>query len=433
MCDYACEDTDIALRLYHKLEKKIRDEKLDKLYYRTELPLVEVLASMERAGVLIDRNHFASLGKEIDHKVVTAEQEIHRLADEQFNINSTKELSRILFDKLGLKTVKKTKTGFSTDISVLEELEGEHEIISHLIAYRTLAKLKGTYVDALPELVSPKTGRIHTSFNQAVVATGRLSSTDPNLQNIPARDEFGKRIREGFVPRRGNLILSADYSQIELRIAAHICGDANMLRAFREGIDIHTMTASSVFGVEAKAVTPEMRRQAKIINFATIYGVSPFGLSKQADISMKDAAKFIERYFETYPGFREYIDKTVQFAREHGYVETLLGRRRPVPDITSSAVFRREGAERIAINTPIQGTSADLIKIAMIAIHRGMKENNMHSRMILQVHDELVFDVDPSEKDAMQILVKEKMEHAMELSVPIVAALGWGRSWGEAH
>jgi DNA polymerase-1 len=431
--EYACEDTDIALRLYHVLEKKIRDEGLDKLYYRTELPLVEVLAAMERAGVLIDRNHFAALGKEIDHKIVNTEQEIYRLADEQFNINSTKELSRILFEKLALKTVKKTKTGFSTDISVLEELEGEHEIISHLIAYRTLAKLKGTYVDALPELVSPKTGRIHTSFNQAVVATGRLSSTDPNLQNIPARDEFGRRIREGFVPRKGNLILSADYSQIELRIAAHICSDANMMRAFRDGIDIHTMTASSVFGVPADSVTPEMRRQAKIINFATIYGVSPFGLSKQADISMKDAARFIERYFETYPGFREYIDKTVAFAREHGYVETLLGRRRPVPDITSSAVFRREGAERIAINTPIQGTSADLIKVAMIAIFRDMKEAGMKSKMILQVHDELVFDVDPSEKDELESLVRSRMEHAMTLSVPIIVEMGWGKSWGAAH
>lgn len=431
--DYACEDTDIALRLYAVLDKKLKEDGLDGLYYNTELPLVEVLATMEAAGVLIDRNHFAVLGKEIDQRVMDAEQQIYRLADERFNINSTKELARILFDKLALKKVKKTKTGFSTDISVLEGLEGEHEIISHLIAYRTLAKLKGTYVDALPELVSKRTGRIHTSFNQTIVATGRLSSSDPNLQNIPARDEFGKRIRQGFVPRKGNLIMSADYSQIELRIAAHISHDANMMRAFCDGIDIHTLTASSVFGVEPSAVNSEMRRQAKIINFATIYGVSPYGLSKQASISVKEAAAFIDRYFATYPGFREYIDRTVAFAREHGYVETLLGRRRPVPEITSTAVFRREGAERIAINTPIQGTSADLIKIAMIGIHAEMTSQKLLSKMILQVHDELVFDVVPPEKELMHTLVKEKMESAMALNVPVIVEIGWGKSWGDAH
>jgi len=431
--DYACEDTDIALRLYSVFLKKIKEEKLDGLYYSLELPLVEVLAEMEKTGVLINRAHFASLSKEIDCKIAASELEIYRLAEEQFNINSTKELARILFEKLNLKKVKKTKTGFSTDISVLEELEGEHEIISHLIAYRTLAKLKGTYIDALPELISPRTGRIHTSFNQTIVATGRLSSSDPNLQNIPARDEFGRRIREGFTPRKGNLIMSADYSQIELRIAAHMSGDANMLRAFREGIDIHTMTASSVFGVAADAVTPEMRRQAKIINFATIYGVSPFGLSKQAEISMKEAALFIHKYFETYPGFRSYMDRTIEFAKEKGYVETLLGRRRPVPEINSSAVFRREGAERIAINTPIQGTSADLIKIAMIALYRELTVRGMKSRMILQVHDELVFDVDPSEKDLMEHLVREKMENAIALDIPLCVEIGWGRSWGNAH
>ncbi|MGL4369433.1 MAG: DNA polymerase, partial [Spirochaetota bacterium] len=381
----------------------------------------------------IDRNYFASLGTEIDAKVKAEETAIYELADEIFNLNSTKELARILFEKLGLKTVKKTKTGFSTDISVLEELEGTHEIISHLIAYRTLAKLKGTYIDALPELISPRTGRIHTSFNQTVVATGRLSSSDPNLQNIPVRDEFGRRIRMGFVPEKGNLILSADYSQIELRIAAHISDDANMKRAFSVGIDIHRMTAASVFGAAMDAVTPEMRRQAKIINFATIYGVSPYGLSKQADISIKDAAAFIEKYFQTYPGFKEYIGRTVAFAKEHGYVETLSGRRRPVPEINSSAVFRREGAERIAINTPIQGTSADLIKIAMIAVRCQMKEKRLASRMLLQVHDELVFEVVPEEKGIMESLVKEKMETAMRLSIPLVAETGWGNSWGEAH
>jgi len=329
--------------------------------------------------------------------------------------------------------VKKTKTGFSTDISVLEELAGSHPIINHLIEYRTLAKLKGTYVDALPELISPRTGRIHTSFNQTIVATGRLSSSDPNLQNIPVRDDFGKRIRMGFVPEKGSRILSADYSQIELRIAAHVSKDANMLRAFRENIDIHRMTAASVFNVPLDGVEDWMRRQGKTINFATIYGVSPFGLSKQADISMKDAARFIERYFESYPGFRDYIEKTKVFAREHGYVETLLGRRRPVPDITSSAVFRREGAERIAINTPIQGSSADIIKIAMTEIHREFTGRKLPAKIILQVHDELVVEAEESACAEVEAIVRDKMEHAYPLDIPMVVDLAWGGSWGEAH
>jgi DNA polymerase-1 len=433
LSDYACEDADIALRLCELLERKCDDAGLGKLYRETELPLVEVLAAMERAGVLIDGRYFASLSKELDERIVESSAKIIEAAGEQFNLNSTKELARILFDKLKLPTVKKTKTGFSTDISVLEELEGSHPIIRHLIDYRTFAKLKNTYIETLPELVSSRTGRIHTSFNQTIVATGRLSSSDPNLQNIPARDDFGKRIRGGFVPDKGKLILSADYSQIELRIAAHVSGDDNMIRAFREGIDIHRLTASSVFGVPIDAVEDWMRRQAKVINFATIYGVSPFGLSKQADISMRDAARFIERYFETYPKFREYIDRTVAFAQKHGYVETLLGRRRPIPDITSSAVFRFEGAKRIAINTPIQGTSADLIKIAMRRIYDDLRAKKMSSKLILQVHDELVFESPEPEKDDLAALVKERMEHAMSLNVPIIVDIASGKSWGEAH
>jgi len=433
LAEYATEDADIALRLFQVLEPKVREEKLDALFRDVEMPLIPVLATMERTGVRIDLAHFRALAKENDMLLSRAEEEIYASAGRRFNINSTRELSRILFEVLGLKPVKKTKTGFSTDIQVLEALQGAHAIVDWLITYRTLSKLKGTYIDTLPTLTIEGTGRIHTSYNQAVVATGRLSSSDPNLQNIPVRDEFGKKIREGFVPEKGWLMLSADYSQIELRLAAHISNDETMIAAFREGVDIHARTAASVFDVGIDSITPDMRRQAKVINFATIYGVSPFGLSQQAEISVKEAAEFIRRYFETYPGFKRYIDDTVSFAREHGYVTTLLGRRRPVPEIASSAQFRREGAERIAINTPIQGTAADLIKIAMVRIARELESRALKGRMILQVHDELVFEVPLDEKGEFESLVRRNMEHALDLNVPIVVDMGWGKNWGDAH
>ncbi|HEY1407142.1 MAG TPA: DNA polymerase I, partial [Spirochaetota bacterium] len=431
--DYACEDADIAFQLAELIGKKCDNDGVGKLYRDLELPLIEVLAAMEFSGVKIDRKYFSDLAGELDAKIDKSLAAIKESAGEDFNVNSTKELSRILFEKLALPTVKKTKTGFSTDISVLEELAGSHPIVSHLIEYRTLAKLKGTYVDALPELISERTGRIHTSFNQTIAATGRLSSSDPNLQNIPIRDEFGKRIRKGFVPDKGNLILSADYSQIELRIAAHVSKDENMMRAFREKIDIHTLTASSVFNVPIDQVEDWMRRQGKTINFATIYGVSPYGLSRQTDISIKEAAQFIDRYFESYPKFREYIDRTIMFAREHGYVETIFGRRRPVPEINSTAVFRREGAERIAINTPIQGSSADIIKVAMINIYREFIQRKLAARIILQVHDELVVEAAESEREEVESIVRDNMENAFPLDVPMVVDIAWGPSWGEAH
>ena len=411
----------------------LEKNELTGLFRDIELPLLEVLADMEYTGVKIDTAHFEKMRKDTQSGLDRVEKDIYRLAGQDFNINSTRELSAILFDKLGLKPVKKTKTGFSTDIQVLEALQGRHEIIDSLILYRTLSKLQNTYIDALPKLISPVTGRIHTSYNQTVAATGRLSSSDPNLQNIPVRDEFGRRIRRGFVADRGSIIMSADYSQIELRLAAHYSEDANMISAFQEGIDIHSMTASSVFGVEIDSITPDMRRQAKIINFATIYGVSPYGLSQQAEIGMKEAALFIEKYFQTYPGFRRYIDDTVAFAKEHGYVKTLMGRRRPVPEINSTTVFRREGAERVAINTPIQGTSADMIKIAMIHINNEMRKEKMKSRMIMQVHDELVFEAEKSEADELEAMVREKMEKALELRVPVVVDIGRGNNWDEAH
>jgi len=433
LAEYAIEDADIAFRLYSILKERIVEDEVDGLFYEIEMPLVHVLADMEKNGVKIDPDYFTQLGKENDRKLGEVMDHIYSLAGETFNLNSTRELAHILFEKIGLKPQKKTKTGYSTDIKVLEALKGDHEIIDQLISYRTLSKLKSTYIDALPKIIYSRSGRIHTSYNQTVVATGRLSSSDPNLQNIPVRDEFGKNIRKGFVPEKGFLIMSADYSQIELRLAAHLSGDENMCKAFTEGIDIHSLTASSVFGVSVDDVTSDMRRQSKIINFATIYGVSPYGLSQQADIGIREAGDFIRIYFETYPGFKNYMDETIAFARENRSVRTMHGRKRIIPEIDSETSFRREGAERIAINTPIQGTSADMIKIAMIGIHKRLKEEGLKSRMIMQVHDELVFEVHGDEKDIMEKIVREGMEKAVELRVPVVVDIGWGKNWEEAH
>ncbi len=433
VAEYAIEDADIAYRLHLLLARRLEEEGLTKLFRELEMPLLSVLAQMEWDGVRIDRAHFTKLAEENERLLRETEAAIYAQSGGEFNINSTRELAGVLFERLKLKPVKKTKTGFSTDISVLEELRGRHEIIDHLIAYRTYSKLKTTYIDTLPRLVNPETGRIHTSYNQTVVATGRLSSSDPNLQNIPVRDDFGRKIREGFIPEKGWRLVSADYSQIELRLAAHLSGDENMIRAFREGTDIHSLTASSVFGVDLNSVTPDMRRQAKIINFATIYGVSPYGLSQQADISIQEAAEFIKRYFETYPGFRKYIDETTELARQNGYVTTLMGRKRFIPDINSTNVFRREGAERIAINTPIQGTSADLIKIAMLNIQKALTEGGLKTRMILQVHDELVFEVPSDEMHKAEDIVKREMERALDLKVPPLVEMGEGMNWAEAH
>ncbi len=433
LSEYAIEDTDITLRLHNIFRPMLERDSLMELYENVEMPLLEVLADMEYHGVGIDKAHFARMESETSEMLSEVENGIYSHAGRRFNINSTRELASVLFEEIGLKPVKKTKTGFSTDIKVLETLRGQHEIIDNLISYRTLSKLKSTYIDTLPELVNPLTGRIHTSYNQTVASTGRLSSSDPNLQNIPIRDSFGRQIRKGFIPEKGFYLLSADYSQIELRLAAHFSEDENMLKAFTEGTDIHSMTASSVFSVPMDAITPDMRRQAKIINFATIYGVSPYGLSQQAEIGIREAAEFIEKYFQLYPGFKQYIERITSFAREHGYVQTLLGRRRDVPEIDSKTSFRREGAERVAINTPIQGTSADMIKIAMIDIYKSMKEKGLKSRMIMQVHDELVLEVHNDENKTVENLVKEKMENALELKVPIVVDLGRGSNWDEAH
>ena len=433
LSEYAIEDADITYRLYKLFMKKLMNEELNDLFFDLEMPLVSVLAIMERNGVKIDIDYFKKLSRENEKLLKDVVNKIYSLAGINFNINSTKELSIILFEKLGLPPVKKIKTGYSTNNQVLEALKRKHVIIEYLISYRTLSKLKNTYIDALPRLISNKTGRLHTSYNQTVVATGRLSSSNPNLQNIPIKDDFGKKIREGFIPDDNCIIMSADYSQIELRLAAHISKDANMLRAFEEGIDIHNLTASSIFGVEIDSITPDMRRKAKIINFTTIYGGSSYGISQQADIQIVEASKFIIKYFETYPGFKKYIENTIDFARENGYVQTLLGRKRRVLEINSSNRFRREGAERIAINTPIQGTAADLIKVAMINIQRKLIKENYNTKMIIQVHDELVFDVPIEERESIMKLIKSEMEGAMELLVPLVVDIGWGRSWAKAH
>ncbi|HTP13521.1 MAG TPA: DNA polymerase, partial [Bacteroidota bacterium] len=349
-------------------------------------------------------------------------------------INSTQQLGDVLFNKLKLPTVRKTKTGFSTDVGVLETLQHQHPVIDKLLEYRQLTKLKSTYVDALPQLVNNKTGRVHTSFNQTIAATGRLSSSDPNLQNIPIRTEIGRSIRKAFVPgKRGNLILSADYSQIELRVMAHISGDEGLAEAFRNNEDVHSTTAAKVFGVEPKDVSRDMRRKAKEVNFGIMYGIGPFGLSGRLEITQSEAKDIIARYFERFPKVKQYINDTIAKAKVDGYVSTLMGRRRYLPDLRSANQNLRSNAERQAINMPIQGPAADMIKLAMVNIDRALLKKELASRMILQVHDELVFEIAKAEEEAMQKLVGKEMREAMKLSVPVEVEMGVGKNWLEAH
>ncbi|MEK7868071.1 MAG: DNA polymerase I, partial [Candidatus Omnitrophota bacterium] len=358
-------------------------------------------------------------------------KDIYQIAGEEFNINSPKQLSQILFEKLGLPIVKKTKTGASTDVEVLEKLSSLHPLPKELLRYRELSKLKSTYVDALPELINKKTGRLHTSFNQAVTATGRLSSSNPNLQNIPIKTEEGRKIRKAFIGENGNFIMSADYSQIELRILAHLSKDPELIAAFEKDRDVHSHTASLVFGVDEKEVTPEMRVNAKTVNFGIIYGISAFGLSKSLGIDPGSAQQFIDSYFERYPRVKVYMEDKIEEARSAGYVTTLFNRRRYIPEIKIGGMREQQQAERIAINTPVQGSAADLIKIAMINIHRVMKKKNLKSLMTLQVHDELVFEVPMDELDKMKKLVKEEMEGAVKLLVPIKVSVKYGKNWLE--
>jgi len=433
LANYAIEDADITFRLFKIFEKQLKEKNLNNLFYNIEMKVLETLAQMEINGVKIDEKHFQHLAIENDKLLLETEENIYKEAKQKFNINSTKELAVILFENLGLKPVKKTKTGFSTDITVLEALKGEHPIIEELIRYRTINKLKNTYIDTLPKLINPQTKRIHTSYNQTVAITGRLSSSSPNLQNIPVKDNFRKQIRQGFIAEKNFFLISADYSQIELRIAAYLSKDKNMLKAFTENIDIHSLTASNIFEIPIEQITGEMRRKAKVINFATIYGVSPYGLSQQAEISVKEAATFIEKYFETYPGFKKYMEDTINLAKEQGFVETLLGRKREIPEINSENRFRREGAERTAINTPIQGTSADLIKVAMNKIQTEFNKKNLKSKIIIQVHDELVFEVFENEKKNVEEIIIKNMGNPIDINLNLIVDLGYGKNWGEAH
>ena len=430
---YSGADADFTFRLYGVLAPELQRMELAKLFYDIEVPLIKVLANMEEAGVRVDDRFLAGLSEQMDSALIDLERQIYKIAGGQFNINSTQQLGHILFDKLGLPTRGKTakKTGFSTDVRVLEELAALHEFPKLILSYRQTTKLKSTYVDALPRLINPRTGRVHTSFNQTIAATGRLSSTDPNLQNIPVRTEEGREIRKAFIPRdEDHILLTADYSQIELRILAHYTGDKGLIRSFKNGEDIHARTAAEVYGADIAAVTPAMRRVAKTANFAVIYGVSAYGLSQQTDMNVEEAKKFIDTYFARYPGIKTYIDSTIEFARKNGYVTTLYNRRRYLPEINEKNFNVRQFAERTAINTPIQGTAADIIKVAMIEIDRQMQP--MRSRMVLQVHDELVFDVYKEEIEEVARLVKDGMERAATLKVPLVADMGRGQNWLEA-
>lgn len=435
ICDYACEDADVTLRLKNILEKELKKEGVEKLFYDIEMPLVPVLAYMERNGARIDTASLAETSNLFGKRLHSIEQEIYRLAGEPFNIASPKQVGDILFGKLKIvDKPKKTKTGqFVTSEEVLAQLQNRHPIVKEILSYRGLKKLLSTYVDALPALVNPKTGKIHTSYNQTVTATGRLSSSNPNLQNIPIRDEDGKEVRKVFVPEPGCLFLSADYSQIELRIMAHLSGDKNMIEDFRSGYDIHAATAAKIYKKPIEEVTRDERSKAKTANFGIIYGISVFGLAERMNVDRREAKQLIDNYFATYNGVSEYIERCKEEARRNGYVETIFNRKRFLPDINSHNAVVRGYAERNAVNAPIQGSAADIIKVAMVNIYRRMKAEGLRSTMILQVHDELNFSVVPEEKDIMQNLVVDEMQHAFEMSVPLIADFGWGSNWLEAH
>jgi DNA polymerase-1 len=430
--DYACEDADMALRLRRVFEPQLETYELTRLFDGVEIPLVNVLAEMEWTGIAIDLPLFSSLKQRFQAEREAVEKQVYEAAGVEFNINSNPQLREILFGKLNLPVIKRTSTGPSTDAAVLTELaEAGHELPTLLMEYRELSKLENTYLDALPRLVNPRTGRLHTSFNQTVASSGRLSSNDPNLQNIPIRRELGRDIRRGFIPRKGWVLLAADYSQIELRLLAHLSRDPAFVEAFQAGGDIHRQTAALIFEVPLSDVTGTMRARAKTINFATIYGQGAHALSRQLSIEHAEAKEFITRYFERFQGVRNYLDSMVAFARENGYVQTIFGRRRYIPELRERNFNIRAFGERVAANSPIQGSAADLIKIAMIRIDDALKSRKLQSKMLLQVHDELVFEAIPSELDQVKELVKYEMEHAAELSVPLVVDLGVGKNWLE--
>ena len=433
--EYAAEDADVTLKLKNKLEAELRKYGAEELFYNIEMPLMPVLAEMEMNGVLIDTKSLAETSTVLTKRMEEVEREIYELAGGEFNIASPRQVGEVLFDKLKIvEKAKKTKKGqYVTNEEVLQSLKGKHKIVGAILEHRGLKKLLGTYIDALPKLINSRTGHIHTSFNQATTATGRLSSSDPNLQNIPVRGEEGKEIRKAFIPEPGCLFFSADYSQIELRVMAHLSGDENMIEAFREGHDIHAATAAKIYKEEMENVTRDQRTKAKRANFGIIYGITIFGLADRLEISREEARQLIDGYFETFPKVKEYMEKAKEEARNKGYVETLFHRRRYLADINSANGTVRGFAERNAINAPIQGTAADIIKVAMVRIHRRFKSENIRSKMILQVHDELNFSVYPDEKEKVERIVLEEMQNAFPMEVPLVADCGWGNNWLEAH
>jgi len=431
--DHAAGNAEALLSLGILLDAELSEAELTQIFRDVDMPLLPVLYRMETAGIRIDAEIFRKLSEELAGGTREIEQKVARIAGTDFNINSPKQLAFLLFEKLGLPPVKRTKTGYSTDVEVLEQLKSAHEIPALVLEYRTLAKIKSTYVDVLPGMVDPRDGRIHTTFHQTQAATGRLSSSDPNLQNIPIRTELGMRIRAGFVAEPKCLFVGADYSQVELRLLAHLSGDASLTRGFLKGEDIHTATACGVFGVSPSEVTPELRRRAKVINFGILYGMSPFGLSRELGIGGKEAKQYIDQYFSRYPGVRDHIERVKEQARKDGYVRTILGRRRYLRDINSQNKVLREAAERMAINAPIQGSAADIIKLAMIRIDREFRERKMGARLVLQVHDELIAEAPDREAGETGRIVRDAMVGVASLSVPLTVSLSRGKNWGEIH
>ncbi len=433
--DYAAEDADVTARFHHLLKPRLAHESMAQVYEDIERPMIRVIAEMEMAGIKVDRLILSHMSNDFGKKLIELEADIHKLAGTQFNVGSPKQIGEILFDQMGLQGGAKTKTGqWSTDVDVLEKLAAQgHEIVRKILDWRGLSKLKSTYTDALQEQINPKTGRVHTSFSMAGTSTGRMASSDPNLQNIPIRTEEGRKIREAFIAEDGHVLLSVDYSQVELRLAAEMANVAALKQAFRDGVDIHTLTASQVFGVPLNEVTPEIRRQAKAVNFGIIYGISGWGLAQQLGCDPKDANDFIKRYLNTFSEIRDYMDRTKEEARTHGYVRTLLGRKCYIPNINAANAGWRAGAERQAINAPLQGTAADIMKRAMAKIPPALAKENLKARMLLQVHDELIFEVPEAELEQTTALVKSIMENVVKLDVPLVAEAGHGKSWGSAH
>jgi DNA polymerase-1 len=434
--DYATEDADITLQLYHIFKKKIDKTHLDHLFYEVETKLIPVLADMEYEGINIDIPFLKQYSDEMQQEIIQLQNKIYEASGVTFNIDSPKQLGEILYERLKIPYQgKKTKRGqYSTDEEALQKIINKHPIVEYILDYREYAKLKSTYVDALPNIINTSTHRVHTTYIQTIAATGRLSSINPNLQNIPIRTERGKLIRKAFIPRNEDYtLLSADYSQIELRIVASISGDKNMIQAFNDKLDIHTATASRVFKVDLQNVTSDMRRKAKMVNFGIIYGISAFGLAQRLGISRTEAGELIDEYFKQYQGIKAYMDNTIAFAKEHEYVETLLKRRRYIRDINAGNWTIKGFAERNAINAPIQGTAADMIKIAMINIHQQLINHKMLSKLLLQVHDELIFDVHQTEIKQIEAIVVQEMQNALPLQVPIEVSCGWGKNWLEAH